>query len=367
VEFEGFNEPLLILLVGGLVIGASLLKSRLRAIGLPALVGFLLLGFALRLADTGLAGAGAGVLASGAGFLSASALQVFDILAKIGVICLLFRIGLESDLGALLRQLRSASLVWGASVLVNGAAGFAVSYWLLGLGLIPSVFAAAALTATSVGVAVGVWQESGRLGTRSGDLLIDAAEMNDIRGVVILALLFGVAPLLHGQERQLPLARIAGTLGLVVAKLGGFGLLCWLFSRYVERRYTAFCQRVEGDRPSLMVPVAGTAFVLAAVAVGAMFLAAGGASTLLTGPRGAVLIGLSMIPRAEIAMIIMQKGRSLGAWAVPSGLFGAMVLVSLATCLAVPVVLQRLFALWPREKASAAGGRGAGEAGGVGE
>jgi hypothetical protein len=49
-----------------------------------------------------------------------------------------------------------------------------------------------------------------------------------------------------------------------------------------------------------------------------------------------------MIPRAEIAMIIMQKGLGLGDWAVPPGLFGGMVLVSLVTCLAVPPVLQRM-------------------------
>lgn len=369
MEFEGFSEPLLILMVGVLAVASRLLASRFRVVGLPPLVGFLLLGFVLRLADSRLS------------VLSAAGLRVFDTLAKIGVICLLFRIGLESDLGALLRQLRPASLIWGASLLVNGATGFAVSYWLLGVGLIPGIFVAAALTATSVGVAVGVWQEAGRLGTRSGDLLIDAAEMNDISGVVILALLFGVAPLLHGQDRQLPLARIAGTLGLVVVKLGGFGLLCWLFSRYVERRYTAFCQRVEGDRPSLMVTVAGTAFVLAAVAgilgfsvaIGAFFaglvfsrdpkavrLEASFDSIYdLFVPFFFIGIGLSLDPAALVESLRM--GAILAAVA-----FGAMVLVSLATCLAVPVVLQRLFRRWPPEKASVGARRGAGGPGGRG-
>jgi hypothetical protein len=55
---------------------------------------------------------------------------------------------------------------------------------------------------------------------------------------------------------------------------------------------------------------------------------------------------MSMIPRAEIAMIIMQKGLSLGDWAVPHELFGGMILVSLLSCLVVPILLRRLLVRW---------------------
>jgi hypothetical protein len=49
-----------------------------------------------------------------------------------------------------------------------------------------------------------------------------------------------------------------------------------------------------------------------------------------------------MVPRAEIAMIIMQHGALLGAWAVPEHLFSAMVVVSLLTCLLSPLVTRAL-------------------------
>jgi hypothetical protein len=55
-----------------------------------------------------------------------------------------------------------------------------------------------------------------------------------------------------------------------------------------------------------------------------------------------------MIPRAEIAMIILQKGHSLGEWAVSPEIFGGTVLASLVTCTVIPMVLKRMFALWPQ-------------------
>ena len=416
MDVSGLNEPLLILLIGLLVIAAIVLQSRLKAAGLPSLIGFIFLGLAIRLADGRLS------------FLSEQALGVFDVLGKIGVICLLFRVGLDSDVVALVRKVRHAVLIWAASVAVNGFAAFSVVYWILGHGVVPSVFAAAALTATSVGVAVGVWRESGSLNSESGNLLIDGAEMNDISGVVILALLFAGAPLLRQGAIGQALPELGRTLLSVAIKLMAFSTACVLFSRYAEKGYTRFLSGIESS-PGFMITLTGTAFVLAAsagllgfsVAIGAffaglvfsrdpravriegsfdalynlfvpfffigiglsldpealvsslrvgavltatavvaMFLAAWGSSMFFTAWRGAVLIGLSMIPRAEIAMIIMQKGHSLGDWAVPAEIFGGTVLVSLVTCTAIPIALKPLFALWPQFAGGPAETRGAG-------
>ena len=100
--------------------------------------------------------------------------------------------------------------------------------------------------------------------------------------------------------------------------------------------------------PGAMVSSLRLGAVLTVTAIAAMFLAAWGSSMVFTDWRGAVLIGLSMVPRAEIAMIIVQKGRALGDWAVPPQLFGGMVLVSLVTCTAIPMVLKKLLILWPQ-------------------
>ena len=70
----------------------------------------------------------------------------------------------------------------------------------------------------------------------------------------------------------------------------------------------------------------------------------------LKGFRGAVLIGVSMVPRAEIAMVIMSKGLSLGDWIVPSQVFSAMVLVTIITCIASPLAVQRLLKKWPQKE-----------------
>lgn len=65
----------------------------------------------------------------------------------------------------------------------------------------------------------------------------------------------------------------------------------------------------------------------------------------MRGTAAGLLIGTSMVPRAEISMVIMQKGLVLGDWAVPQKVFGAMVVVSAVTCIvsppAVQVMLQR--------------------------
>jgi hypothetical protein len=45
----------------------------------------------------------------------------------------------------------------------------------------------------------------------------------------------------------------------------------------------------------------------------------------------------------------MDRGRSLGEWAVTPETFGGMVVVSAVTCLAVPFVLRRLLVRWPQE------------------
>ncbi|MEQ9410739.1 MAG: cation:proton antiporter [Fuerstiella sp.] len=65
----------------------------------------------------------------------------------------------------------------------------------------------------------------------------------------------------------------------------------------------------------------------------------------------ALLLGFSMVPRAEIAMIIVQRGMQLGDWAMPSQVFGAMVFVSLSTCILSPLVVHALLTRWPQPTA----------------
>ena len=58
------------------------------------------------------------------------------------------------------------------------------------------------------------------------------------------------------------------------------------------------------------------------------------------GLSGAMFIGVSMVPRAEIAMLVMKEGLSLGQWAVSSDIFAAMSLVTIGTVIITPLALN---------------------------
>jgi Kef-type K+ transport system membrane component KefB len=60
------------------------------------------------------------------------------------------------------------------------------------------------------------------------------------------------------------------------------------------------------------------------------------------GCTASLLLGVSMIPRAEIAMVVIGHGHDAGEEVVPSSVYAGMVLVSVATCTLTPLVLRPL-------------------------
>ncbi|MEJ2628671.1 MAG: cation:proton antiporter, partial [bacterium] len=200
--------PLLVLLVGLIIVISILIRSFLVKIRVPSMIGFFILGFSLR------------VVNSSFQILSPVDLDVFDFLAKIGVIVLLFRIGLESNLSGLISQFRHAVVNWISDFLISGLIGFFVAYTLFDLSLIPSLFVGIALTATSVGISVGVWQEAKALKTPTGELLTDVAELDDISGIVAMAILFAVIPVLkNGTEGNQLTGLMVKSAGWILIKL----------------------------------------------------------------------------------------------------------------------------------------------------
>jgi Kef-type K+ transport system membrane component KefB len=111
---------------------------------------------------------------------------------------LLFRIGLESNITGLLRQLKRATIIWFGNVVFSGAIAYLTSYFLLGLAVIPSLFVAFAITATSVAVSVSTWEEARVINSPMGELLVDSAEMDDVSGLILMALLFAIALVIQG-------------------------------------------------------------------------------------------------------------------------------------------------------------------------
>jgi Kef-type K+ transport system membrane component KefB len=397
-----------ILLLGLALIGTILVKALVGRSVVPALIGFIILGFLFRIADTHW------------NLFSEQSDCIFTFLSKVGIIALLFRIGLESQLTRLFEQLRRASVIWISGLFVSGFLGYIIAFYGFGLEMIPSLFVGVAMTATSVGVPVGVWREANALRSKKGSLLIDVAELDNISGVGLMVILFAIAPLLRQEFNQDITAVLVREMGLVIIKFLIFAGVCFLFSRYLEERITGFMRKwvsssnvllisfgfgfiiaaiagmagfsvaigaffaglafsrdpgkVKMDTsfdtlfemfspfffigiglsisPDSIFDVAGIGFVFFIIAALGKFLGHGIPAWISGGISGLLLIGVSMIPRAEITMIIMEHGLNLGSWAVPDHVFTTMVFIVLLTCLTAPLGVRLLLEKWPQTETS---------------
>lgn len=101
--------------------------------------------------------------------------------------------------------------------------------------------------------------------------------------------------------------------------------------------------------PSTIVPALVPAAVITAAAFLGKFLGAA-ASTYLCTPswRSATLLGVGMIPRAEVAMITVQRGATLSSGLISDRIFSVMVMMSATICLVAPVLLNLLLGRWRR-------------------
>ncbi|EKV01742.1 Kef-type K+ transport system, membrane component [Leptolyngbya sp. PCC 7375] len=119
--------------------------------------------------------------------------EVISVLAEIGVIILLFEIGLESDLKELIRVGPQAAVVAVVGVVVPFVAGTVGLIALFNVSTIPAVFAGAALTATSIGITAKVLAELQTLSSREGQIIIGAAVLDDVLGIIVLAVVASLA------------------------------------------------------------------------------------------------------------------------------------------------------------------------------
>ena len=119
--------------------------------------------------------------------------EVISVLAELGVIILLFEIGLESDLKELIRVGPQAAIVAVVGVVAPFAVGTAGLIALFGIDTIPAVFAGAALTATSIGITAKVLAEMQQLSSKEGQIIIGAAVLDDVLGIIVLAVVASLA------------------------------------------------------------------------------------------------------------------------------------------------------------------------------
>lgn len=119
--------------------------------------------------------------------------EVISVLAELGVVVLLFEIGLESDLQELIRVGPQAAIVAIVGVLAPFLAGTLGLIYLFHMAAIPAIFAGAALTATSIGITAKVLAELQQLSSEEGQIIIGAAVLDDVLGIIVLAVVASLA------------------------------------------------------------------------------------------------------------------------------------------------------------------------------
>jgi Kef-type K+ transport system membrane component KefB len=219
--------------------------------------------------------------------------DVIGLLAEIGVVILLFEIGLETDL-------KEMSRVGGAAVLVamvGVVAPFALGYgtWTLltnDAGTV-AIFVGATLTATSVGITSRVLSDLGQMNTREARVILGAAIVDDVLGLVILAIVSGLAA---------GAALSAGTIVLKLVVAVGFLVVAVVLGRWFMPRVFAVIERMQ-VRGILFVTSFAFVLALAALAstVGsALIIGAFAAGIILSSTNHFDLITKSIHPVSDL-------------------------------------------------------------------
>jgi len=116
--------------------------------------------------------------------------EAIKLMAEIGIILLLFEVGLGTDIKRLVRTGLKSITVAMAGFVLPLVLGFALGYWVFGLSLLVSLFIGGTLTATSIGITVRVLSDLKRQQAPEGQIVLGAAVLDDVLGVVLLALLY---------------------------------------------------------------------------------------------------------------------------------------------------------------------------------
>jgi Kef-type K+ transport system membrane component KefB len=396
---EHVSIPSLFLVLATMLVAAKLLGELAERFGQPAVLGELVAGVLL----------GGSVL--GVVPLDGPAADVVHVLAELGVVLLLFEIGLETDLREMFRVGTASLAVATVGVVLPFVFGFV--YWAYvphaasggGTDLTTAaIFVGATLTATSVGITARVLSDLNRLNTEEAKIIIGAAVLDDVIGLVILTVVSGMAA--GVSVSTLGIVRISAVaIGfLVVAVLVGrfavprlFDLIVRMQVRYVLLVFAfAFALGLAA-----VASVAGSALILGAFAAGIIlsgtnqfdtiereirpvasiftpiFFVSVGASVNLRlldptseGSAGLlgiaaaltvlaivgkiaagwaapwvrfrrIVVGVGMVPRGEVGLIFADIGRRAGV--LNEAVFGAVLLMIMVTTFVAPPALKLLF------------------------
>jgi len=279
-----------LLTLAAILLAAKLFGEVAERVGQPAVLGELLAGVVLGSSALGVIPA-TGPIA-----------EIITILAELGVLVLLLEIGLETDLREMRKVGGSAVSVAAVGVVLPFLAGYL--YWTHvphGMGdpttlSTAAVFIGAALTATSVGITARVLSDLSNLGSTEGRIIIGAAVLDDVLGLVILTVVSGIAA--GGALSPYSVARIlavaVGFLAIAIA-VGG-----WVAPRVFRS--------IANMKVSYAVPIIALAIAFALAAAADM-----AGSALIMGAFAAGII----LARTEQYNAIEERVRPVGALLTP--------------------------------------------------
>lgn len=179
------------LLFAIVLIAARVFSEIVGRLGVPAVIGELLAGLLI----------GPSLL----GWVSPD--TTMKLLAEIGIIVLLFEVGMDTNLSRLARSGGKPYVVALTGFAAPFALGYAVGAWLFGLPGMVALFIGGTLTATSIGITVRVLDDLGKRQSDEAQIVIGAAVLDDILGVLALAFLYQFA--VEGQASFRALAEVS--------------------------------------------------------------------------------------------------------------------------------------------------------------
>lgn len=170
-------------------------------------------------------------------------LPELDMLAQLGVILLLFHVGLESTVGEMARVGLSSMLVASLGVITPFFLGWGVSAWLLPEhSVYVHIFIGATLTATSVGITARVFSDLGKMKTDEAKIVLGAAVIDDVLGLIILSAVTGVIGAAN-EGREFSYSVVAWvTLKAFLFLVGAIFL-----GRFASKQILRFGARLKGD------------------------------------------------------------------------------------------------------------------------
>lgn len=170
-------------------------------------------------------------------------LPALDILAELGVILLLFHVGLESTVGEMVKVGVSSSLVAVLGVVAPFFLGWGVSAWLLPeQSVYVHIFIAATLTATSVGITARVFSDLKQTKSMEAKIVLGAAVIDDVLGLIILSVVTGVIAAANEGS-----AFTVSTIAVVTAKAFAFLIGAIFLGQTFSKQLFRFGAKLRGN------------------------------------------------------------------------------------------------------------------------